>query len=159
MTEAKVKAKFGRSCDISSAVMIVLLAKAIRLERTAVVPADKTQNSKEKSWDKLGLEEIVHIANKVGLAYVDAKKIAEHMELMKSIVRAQIALRIDDDKMSEAKLKRLTETDPEYLSFLEKLLEARRESDRLKVRYDSYKNLFDARRSLLSFQKEEMKLL
>ncbi len=78
---------------------------------------------------------------------------------MKSIVRAQIALRLDDDKMSEAKLKRLTETDPEYLSFIEKLLEARRECDKLKVRYDSYKNLFDARRSLLSFQKEEMKLL
>ena len=120
---------------------------------------DKSQNPKEKSWDKLGLEEIVHITNKVGLAYVDAKKTAEHFELMKSIVRAQIALRLDDDKMSETKLKRLSETDPEYLSFLEKLLDARRECDKLKVRYDSYKNLFDARRSLLSFQKEEMKLL
>lgn len=120
---------------------------------------DQSQNSKEKPWDKLGLEEIVHITNKVGLAYVDAKKIAEHLELMKPIIRAQISLRLDDDKMSEAKLKRLTETDPEYISFLEKLTEARRESDKLKVRYDSYKNLFDARRSLLSFQKEEMKLL
>ncbi|MES2745475.1 MAG: hypothetical protein V4655_08605 [Bdellovibrionota bacterium] len=120
---------------------------------------DQGQNSKEKSWDKLGLEEIVHISNKVGLAYVDAKKIAEHLDLMKPIIRAQIALRLDDDKISEAKLKRLTETDPEYISFLEKLTEARRECDKLKVRYDSYKNLFDARRSLLSFQKEEMKLL
>jgi hypothetical protein len=124
-----------------------------------VSKADQGQNSKEKSWDKLGLEEIVHIANKVGLAYVDAKKVAEHFELMKPIIRAQISLRLDDDKMSEAKLKRLTETDPEYISFLEKLTEARRECDKLKVRYDSYKNLFDARRSLLSFQKEEMKLL
>lgn len=120
---------------------------------------EQGQNSKEKSWDKLGLEEIVHITNKVGLAYVDAKKIAEHLELMKPIIRAQISLRLDDDKISEAKLKRLTETDPEYISFLEKLTEARRECDKLKVRYDSYKNLFDARRSLLSFQKEEMKLL
>lgn len=120
---------------------------------------DQGQNSKEKSWDKLGLEEIVHITNKVGLAYVDAKKIAEHLDLMKPIIRAQISLRIDDDKISEAKLKRLAETDPEYISFLEKLTEARRECDKLKVRYDSYKNLFDARRSLLSFQKEEMKLL
>ncbi|MFY7930804.1 MAG: hypothetical protein ACOVS5_18190 [Oligoflexus sp.] len=116
-------------------------------------------NDAAKAWDKLGLEDIVHIANKVGLAYVEAKKTAEHYELLKPTVRARIALRLDDGKLSEAKLTRLTETDAEYLDFLEKLTEARRECDRLKVRYDSYKNLFDARRSLLSFQKEEMKLL
>lgn len=113
----------------------------------------------KKSWDKLGLEEIVHIANKVGLDYVEAKKNAEHLELMKAPTRAKIALRLDDGKMSENRLRRLTETDPEYIEFLEKLTLARRECDRLKVRYESYKNLFDARRSLLSFQKEEMKLL
>ncbi len=123
--------------------------------------ADKTNSQPQdgKSWDKLGLEEIVHIANKVGLAYVEAKKTAEHYELMKPTIRAKVALRLDDGKVSEARLKRLTETDPEYLDFLDKLVEARRESDRLKVRYDSYKNLFDARRSLLSYQKEEMKLV
>lgn len=123
-----------------------------------MVVQDKS-SGEGKSWDKLGLEEIVHISNKVGLAYVEAKKQAEHYELLKPTVRARIALRLDDGQLSEAKLKRLTETDQEYLDFLEKLLEARRECDRLKVRYDSYKNLFDARRSLLSFQKEEMKLL
>ncbi len=117
------------------------------------------QAQEAKSWDKLGLEEIVHIANKVGLAYVEAKKKAEHLELLKPSVRARIALRLDDEKISEAKLKRLTETDPEYIQFLEELMDARKECDRLKVRYDSYKNLFDARRSLLSFQKEEMKLV
>lgn len=124
-------------------------------------PEEKTKTGPQegRAWDKLGLEEIVHIANKVGLAYVDAKKTAEYFELMKPTVRARVALRLDDGELSEAKLKRLTETDSEYLEFLEKLLEARRESDRLKVRYDSYKNLFDARRSLLSFQKEEMKLV
>lgn len=121
--------------------------------------SNEKTSAEGKSWDKLGLEEIVHIANKVGLAYVEAKKKAEHFELLKPTVRARISLRLDDGEMSEAKLKRLTETDSEYLEFLERLLEARRECDRLKVRYDSYKNLFDARRSLLSFQKEEMKLL
>ncbi len=126
----------------------------------SVTASDKTGHSPEgKSWDKLGLEEIVHIANKVGLAYVEAKKKAEYFDLLKPTIRARISLRLDDGNLSEAKLKRLTETDVEYLEFLEKLLEARRECDRLKVRYDSYKNLFDARRSLLSFQKEEMKLL
>jgi len=119
----------------------------------------KSSLSEKKPWDKLGLEEIVHIANKVGLDYVEAKRNAEHFELMKAPTRARIALRLDDGKMTENRLRRLTETDPEYLDFLENLSTSRRESDRLKVRYESYKNLFDARRSLLSFQKEEMKLL
>ena len=112
-----------------------------------------------KPNDKLGLEEIVRLANKVGLEYVDAKKHAEHLELMKAPTRARIAFRHDNGEYNESKLKRLTETDAEYLSFLEQLSEAKRSADRLKVRYESYKNLFDARRSLLSYQKEEMKLI
>ena len=112
-----------------------------------------------KKWDKLGLEEIVHISNKVGLAYVTAKKKAEHLELLKPTTRARVALRLDNGELSEAKLKRLTEADPEYVEFLEKLSQAKIESDQLKIRYESYKNLFDARRSLLSYQREEMKLI
>ena len=113
----------------------------------------------KKKWDKLGLEEIVHISNKVGMAYVEAKKRAEHLELLKPTVRAKVALRLDTGDISEAKLKRLTEADSEYIEFLEKLSSAKIESDQLKIRYESYKNLFDARRSLLSYQREEMKLI
>lgn len=119
---------------------------------------DKNQRVDNQSWDKLGLEEIVRITNKVGLEYVNAKKEAEYYTLLKNTVRARIMLRLDDGTMSEAKLLRLTETDVEYVDFLEKLTNARRESDRLKVRYESYKNLFEARRSVLSYQKAEMKL-
>lgn len=111
------------------------------------------------SWDKLGLEEIVRITNKVGLDYVNAKKEAESYALLKNTVKARIMLRLDDGTLTEAKLMRLTETDAEYVEFLEKMMEARRESDRLKVRYESYKNLFEARRSVLSYQKAELKLL
>ena len=116
-------------------------------------------DTSKKNWDKLGLEEIVHISNKVGMAYVEAKKRAEHLELLKSTVRAKISLRHDTGDISEAKLKRLTEADSEYVEFLEKLSSAKIESDQLKIRYESYKNLFDARRSLLSYQREEMKLI
>lgn len=119
---------------------------------------DKNQRNENQSWDKLGLEEIVRITNKVGLEYVNAKKEAEYYTLLKNTVRARVMLRLDDGTMSEAKLLRLTETDMEYVDFLEKLTIARRESDRLKVRYESYKNLFEARRSVLSYQKAEMKL-
>ncbi|MCX6105300.1 MAG: hypothetical protein NTY08_05640 [Proteobacteria bacterium] len=109
--------------------------------------------------DKLGLEEIVHVANRIGLEYANAKREAERLELLKPTVRARIAIRLDDASISEAKLRRLTETDPEYIEFIEKLVVAKGESDKLRIRYESYKNLFEAKRSLLSYQKAEMKLI
>ena len=109
--------------------------------------------------DKLTLEEIVHLANKVGLEFANAKREAEYLDLMKATVRARVSLRLDTEDISEAKLRRLTETDPEYVDFLEKLANARRDSEKLRIRYESYKNLCEARRSLLSYQKAEMKLL
>ncbi len=109
--------------------------------------------------EKLGLEEIVHLANKIGLEYANAKREAERLELLKPSVRARIAIRLDTGAHSEVKLKRLTETDPEYLDFIEKLVVAKGECERLRIRYESYKNLFEAKRSLLSYQKAEMKLL
>lgn len=111
------------------------------------------------SADRLGLEDIVHLANKIGLEYVAARKEAERLELLKNTVRARIAIRLDDGSVTEAKLKRLMETDSEYEDFLNKLVAARAEAEKLRVRYESYKNLFDARRSLLSYQKAEMKIL
>lgn len=109
--------------------------------------------------EKLGLEEIVHLANKVGLEYATAKKQADKLELLKPSIRARISLRLDNGKMSEAKLKRATETDPEYIEYLEKLADAKGDCDQLRIRYESYKNLFDARRSMLSYQKAELSLL
>lgn len=109
--------------------------------------------------DKLGLEDIVHLANKVGLEYARAKKDAERLDLMKATVRARVSIRLDDGNLSEARLRRLTETDTEYVEFIEQLAHAKGECDRLRIRYESYKNLFEARRSLLSYQKAEMKLL
>lgn len=108
--------------------------------------------------DKLGLEDIVHLANRIGLEYVAAKRDAERLELLKPTVRARVMIRLDVGSVSETKLRRLTEVDEEYVNFIEQLSAARGESERLRVRYESYKNLFEARRSLLSYQKAEMKL-
>ena len=116
-------------------------------------------SQKGSDQDKLGLEEIVHLSNKIGMEYAAARKEAERLELLKATVRARAAIRLDDGEMSEAKLKRLTEVDPEYVDFLDKLAHAKGEAERLRIRYESYKNLFEARRSLLSYQKAEMKLL
>ena len=109
--------------------------------------------------DKLSLEEIVHLANKIGLEYADAKKEVDKLELLKPTVKSRIMIRLDDGSMTESKLKRLTEVDAEYVAYLENLVNARNVSDKLRIRYESYKNLFEARRSLLSYQKAEMKLL
>lgn len=109
--------------------------------------------------DKLGLEEIVRLANKIGLEYAEAKRKAERCELLKPTVRARVSMRLDTGDISESKLRRLTETDTEYIEFLEELNDARSECEKLRIRYESYKNLFDARRSLLSYQKAEMKIL
>lgn len=111
------------------------------------------------STDKLGLEEIVHLANKIGLEYVTARKEAERLELLKNTVRARVSIRLDDGTLTEAKLRRLMEVDQEYVDFIEQMVATRAEAEKLRVRYESYKNLFDARRSLLSYQKAEMKLL
>jgi len=111
------------------------------------------------SGDKLGLEDIVHLANRIGLEYATAKRDAERLELLKPTVRSRVSIRLDDGSLTEAKLRRLTETDSEYVDFIENLAQAKGESERLRIRYESYKNLFEARRSLLSYQKAEMKLL
>lgn len=123
-------------------------------DKQAGKPQDQTATT-----DRLGLEEIVHLTNKVGLEYAKAKKEAERLDLLKPVIRARIAMRLDDGKVTEARLRRLTEVDPEYADFIEQLSSAKGECDRLRVRYESYRNLFEARRSLLSYQKAEMKLL
>ena len=79
--------------------------------------------------------------------------------MMKPTIKARIMIRIDDGKFTETKLARMAEVDPEYTDFIEKLADAKRDADKLRVRYESYKNLFEARRSMLSYQKAELKLL
>ena len=120
--------------------------------------ATAAKTPKGTGSENLSLEEIVHLTNRVGMEYVAVKKDADRLDLLRATIRARLMIRHDDDKISEAKIKRLAEADPEYVEFLEKLALAKAESDRLKMRYDSYRNLFDARRSMLSYQKAEMKL-
>lgn len=107
----------------------------------------------------LTLEEIVYKSNEIGMQLATQKHHAEKMEILKPVVRAKIMTRLDDGKISETKLRRLCEIDPEYIAHLEKLSECRYQADRLKIRYDSYKNLFEAKRSELSYKKAEMQLI
>ena len=150
----------GTHCIYNEGIEVSLEAKPMQKENDRGASARRAGGEASGNpGDKLGLEEIVHLSNKIGLEYAAAKKEADKLELLKPTVRAKISMRLDDGKMTESKIKRLTETDDEYLAFLEKLAEARGECDQLRVRYESYKNLFEARRSLLSYQKAEMNIL
>ena len=130
-----------------------------RLEKTERPERLERMVEPGQNGDRLGLEDIVHLANKIGLEYANARRDAERLELLKPTVRARISIRLDDGNLTEAKLRRLTATDAEYVDFIEKLVAAKGDCERLRIRYESYKNLFEARRSLLSYQNAEMKLL
>ena len=107
----------------------------------------------------LDLEEVVQITSRIGQEFAKAKQITDRLELLKPTIRARISLRLESEKLSEAKLKRLTENDPEYVEFIEELAQAKGESERLRIRYESYRNLFEAKRSMLSYKKAEMNML
>ncbi len=107
----------------------------------------------------LGLEEIVHRINRIGLEYVEVKRKSDRLELLKSSYKARAMEKYDDGQRSEAKIKRMAELDEVYIAFLEEFAQIRADSEKLKIRYESYRNLFEARRSILSYKKAEMTLL
>ncbi len=107
----------------------------------------------------IGLDEIVRLTNTIGIEYAEAKAELEKLELMRPVKKAEIAIRLDDGSLSEVKLKRLTESDPTYTEFINILCDAKAKAEKLRVRYDSYKSLFEAKRSMMSYHKAEMKLI
>jgi hypothetical protein len=119
-----------------------------------------SSNGEEKR--ELSLEEIIQLANRIGIEHADKRRDAERLELLRTSVRAQIMNRIEENapkSIAEAKLKRLAEADPEYLELLEGMANARAEAEKLRVRYESYRSLFDAKRTMISLKKVEMKHL
>ena len=110
----------------------------------------------------LSLEDIIVRANRIGVEYVEKRREAERLELLRPSVRAQVMNRIESsssERLSENRLRRLAEADAEYLDHIERLAEARAETEKLRVRYESYRNLFDARRTLISYRKAELRAL
>jgi len=109
--------------------------------------------------EKLDLGEIVKLSHKIGLEFVEAKAALDEKELLKPCFKAQVAIKYDVDGNSETKIRRLTEADDDYIAYLKTLSSLKLDSEKLRVRYESYKNLFEARRSLMSYQKAEMQIL
>ena len=119
------------------------------------------RNEDSSTGRELGLEEIIHMANKIGLEYVDKRRDAERLELLRTSVRSATMNRIEQElgSVPEVRLKRLAEADAEYIRLLEDIAKSRAESEKLRIRYESYRNLFDARRTMISYKKTELKTL
>lgn len=120
--------------------------------------------SASASQRELSLEEIIQLANKIGLEYVDKRREAERLELLRTTVRSKIMNRIEAESgtgtsIPEGRLKRLAEADSEYIELLEQISVMRAESEKLRIRYESYRNLFDAKRTMISYKKVELKTL
>lgn len=120
-----------------------------------------TQQLPPQAEREMSLEDVIHKANRLGLEYVDKRRLAERLELMRTVIRSQIMNRYEEERpdYTEAKLKRMAEADPEYVKLLEDIAQARAEAEKLRIRYDSYRNLFEAKRTLISYKKMEMKAL
>ncbi len=124
----------------------------------------RDNTAKETTARELSLEEIIQLANRIGLEHVDKRKESERLELLRTSVRARIMNRIESTHtegkaFNENKLKRLAEADDEYVALLEDIASARAESEKLRIRYESYRNLFEARRTMISYKKTEMRTL
>lgn len=124
----------------------------------------RDNTTKETTARELSLEEIIQLANRIGLEHVDKRKESERLELLRTSVRARIMNRIESTHtegkaFNENKLKRLAEADDEYVALLEDIASARAESEKLRIRYESYRNLFEARRTMISYKKTEMRTL
>lgn len=127
-------------------------------------PTQSSSGSTAQGQRDLSLEEIIQLANKIGLEYVDKRRDSERLELLRTTVRARIMNRIESESgqenpIPEGRLKRLAEADPEYVQLLEQIAQTRAESEKLRIRYESYRNLFDAKRTMISYKKTELKTL
>jgi len=129
-----------------------------------MAPTEDTpdEGSSRGNNTELSLEQIINLANRIGLEYADRRREAERLELLRTSLRAQIMNRLEaesPERIPEARLKRLAEAHPEYLQLLENIAEKRADTEKLRVRYDSYRNLFEARRTQISYKKAELRNL
>lgn len=82
---------------------------------------------------------------KAGEDWADANAAADLLEETKKSVLARLMLKSGGKTNAEKEM--LGQADPEYTEFIGGMVEARRTSNKLRVRYDSAKTLAELRRS------------
>ena len=105
------------------------------------------------------LERFVKSYHDAGIAWVDAKLTVDQLEDDLPSFLSAIKNQLADGNMSEEKIKRLALADPNYRKQVQDTAKARADMLRKKVKYDSWDKMFEAKRSKMSFEKEQMKFL
>lgn len=99
-------------------------------------------------WDSL----VAHLHDS-GVAWVEAHLKASQLEEDQKPFLASIANEMDQGEFSEAKLERLAKGSAPYRDYIAGMCAARADALRKKVKYESWQNLFEARRTLAATER------
>jgi len=102
------------------------------------------------------LEKTVVEYQQAGTAWIEAKLKSDQAEEGQKSFLAAIVDELDDNNTAEGKLERMAKATPRYRKYVAAMCAARAETLRRRVRFDSLGMLFEARRSELSYQKEQV---
>ena len=107
--------------------------------------------------DSSNLERLVVEIQEAGQAWIESKLKSDQLDAGEKNYLAALMNGIDDatkgTKISEAKLERLARGSPEFGNYVIGKVMAIAETGRKKVRYESLQNLWEAKRSELSFER------
>lgn len=105
------------------------------------------------------LEKLVTEIEEAGIYYVELRAIARRYEELKKIKLAQLKrdhAKRNDGRISHVQLESKAYADPDYKKFILDLVRTEKESEKAKVRYEACKNLFDAMRTNIAFEREKL---
>ncbi len=98
---------------------------------------------------------LVHRARTTLRSAIEGSQVSQRMKRLLPTVLQERKRNYLEDRFAVAKAERLALTDPEYLHFVERFIEARSKALYDRIMSDSYFKLMDARRSLRAFRGRE----
>lgn len=91
-----------------------------------------------------------------GIAWAEADGEAAKMEEKRKSFRAQLMIGFGETKVNRAEM--LAESDPSYVEYLDKMVEARTKANIAKAEFDAIKAWIEITRTLESSRRAEMQL-
>lgn len=95
---------------------------------------------------------------KHGSDWADKNAAADLLEETRKTLRSQISMKYLPDVGSVAKAEMLAESTQEYIDHIKSMVEARKNSNRARVQYDTDKAFVDLVRSAESSRRQEMQI-
>jgi hypothetical protein len=99
-------------------------------------------------------ENLAFELTKRGEEWADKNAAADVLEETKKILLAQLTLQWPEDSMNKAEAK--ARSDPQYIQHIESMVNARKEANKARVRYDSIKSFEGMWRTHESTKRAEM---